>query len=189
MGLERTDYLDQAKVPAGKRIVDTPSPNVSNLVVTESVPISSEFFQPIPYGSPHESYATTGLILTKQRRTKAENNQIWATRIYASRNINEDWFSYTLRYAGDVVANPIFIRTYRKLRNEYTALAKGTAFTGVYRMIVTANGSLYTAAPTVVFTGSNTTPATANAIMSPPDANGKMTVIGLELTDEGSGYA
>jgi len=127
-------------------------------------------------------------LLVKQRQVKATNNQIWAVRIYASRNINEDWYDYTLRYAGDVVANPIFIRTYHKLRDEFQPIARGTPFKGVYRMVVTAGGSNYTSAPPVVFTGSNTTPAAANAIMSPPDANGKMTVIGLELTDEGDGY-
>lgn len=188
MGLKRADYTNPAKPPAGKRAVDYPAANVSSLVVFESLPISAEFYKPIPYGTPHESYATTGLILVKQRQVKAENNQVWVTRVYASRNINEDWFDYTLRYAGDVVANPIFIRTYRKLRNEYQPIAKGSPFTGVYRMIVTAVGANYTAAPTVVFTGANTTPAAAKAIMSPPDTNRKMTLIGLELTDEGLGY-
>jgi hypothetical protein len=188
MGLQRTDYLGRAKAPDGKREVQYPSPNVSNLVVVESVPISPDSYKALPYGSPHESYDTTGLVLVRQRQIKATDNQIWVTRVYASRNINEDWYDYTLRYAGDVIANPIFIRSYHKLRNEFVPVARGTPFKGVYRMIVTANGANYTSPPTVVFTGANTTPASANAIMSPPDDSGNMTVIGLELTDEGDGY-
>jgi hypothetical protein len=188
MALERTDYTDRARAPDGKREVQYPSPNVSNLVVVESVPISPETYKALPYGTPHPDYAGTGLILVRQRQIKATNNQIWAQRVYASKNINEDWYDYTLRYAGDVVANPIFIRIYHKLRNDFQPLTKGTPFKGVYRMVVTAGGANYTGVPTVVFTGANTTPAAANAIMSPPDANGKMTLIGLELIDEGDGY-
>src|SRR5438874_1932174 len=100
--LERSDYLDPAKAPAGKRTVKVSSPNVADLTVIESVPISSEKYKPIPYGSPHQDYSNNGLILVWQDKIKAENNQVFAVRVYASRNVNQDWFNYVLHYSGDV---------------------------------------------------------------------------------------
>lgn len=185
MAFSRTDYLDRGRVPEGKPEVHYPSPNISDLLVVESVPIGPGKYRAIPYGTPHPDYDTNGLILTKQRRIKAANNQVWAQRIYASDVGNEDWFNYAIKYAGDVVANPIFIRTYEMLRTNYAPLTEKAPFTGIYRLALTAGGTGYTSAPTVVFTGSNTRPAAANAIMSPDGAE----VIGLEMTDEGLGYA
>jgi hypothetical protein len=184
MALERSDYLDPAKAPAGKRTVRVSSPNVADLTVIESVPISSEKYKPIPYGSPHQDYSNNGLILVWQDKIKAENNQVFAVRVYASRNVNQDWFNYVLHYSGDVAACPIFIRSYTLLRSTFTPAARGQPFKGVYQLLVTAQGTGYTSKPTVSFTGGGGSGATANAIMN--ETGDK--VIGLELTSEGINY-
>ena len=183
MALERTDYLDLAKVPFGKAETRYPTPNRSDLTVIESLPISPEQYVPLPYGSPHPTYTNSGLVLVWQGPVKASNSQIKVVRVYAQRTATQDWYNYSLEYSGDVADAPIFVRTYEMLRTDYAPLPRGQPFTGVFELKVTAGGSGYTTVPTVNFSGGGGSGAAATAILSPDGV-----LIGLELTAEGTGY-
>lgn len=185
MALDRTDYLDLEKVPFGKPETRYPTPNRVDLTVVESVPISPEKYKPLPYGSPHPTYTNSGLVLVWQGPVKATNNQIKVVRIYAQRSATQDWYNYALEYSGDVADAPIFVRTYVMLRTDYATLPRLAPFTGVFELQVTAGGSGYDFEnpPTVSFTGGGGSGAAATVIVSPEGV-----VIGLELTNEGTGY-
>jgi hypothetical protein len=187
MALERTDLLDQAPVPFGKREVRYPSPNIADLTVIEVIPISPESYKKLPYGSPHPDYANNGLILVWQGPVKAGNNQVKVVRVYSTRDINQDWYNYAIHFGGDLAAVPIFIRSYVTLRTDFVPAARGQPFKGIYKLVLTVEGTGYTAGdapPAVVFTGGGGSGAAANAIM---DETGTK-VIGFELTDEGDNY-
>lgn len=185
MSLERHDLLDEAKVPFGKPETRYKTPNRANVVVIEQVPISPEFYEPLPVKSPHPDYANNGLILTWQGPVRAANNQIKVLRVYSLPYVNEDWYNYAIKYSADVYTSPIFIRTYIVPREGYSPPANASLLDGVVGTQITNPGS-YTpgSPPTVSFTGGGGSGAAATAIM---DDTG-IGVIGLDLTSEGSGY-
>jgi hypothetical protein len=185
VGLVRTDQFDLEKVPFGKPETRYPTPQRNDLHVIESVPISPEFYKPLAYGSPHPTCTNSGLVLVWQGPVKATNNQIKVVRVYALRNVVEDWYNYALEYSGDIADAPIFVRTYEMLRTDYVALPRGKPFTGVFELRVTANGSGYDFEnpPPVSFSGGGGTGAAANTLVSTEGV-----VMGLELTSEGTGY-
>jgi hypothetical protein len=186
MGLERTDLLDPAKVPFGKPESRLQTPNIFDLFVIEDVPIQAGKFRRLPYKSPHPDYANNGLVLVWQGPVKGENNQINARRVYATESdAPENWYNYAIKYSGDASTNPVFVRSYTTLRENYEPSVRGSRLTAVTNLRVTNKGSGYSieAPPTIAITGGGGSGATAKAIVS---ADGK--VVGLQLTAEGTGY-
>lgn len=184
--LERTDLLDPAKAPYGKPTSRIATPNIFDLVVVEDIPISPEQYRALPHKSPHPDYANNHLVLVWQGPVKAANNQVNVRRVYASEDDSpENWFNYAIKYSGDATTNPIYIRSYTVLRENYVEVPRGTPLTAVVKLQVTNRGSGYTndPVPVVTITGGGGTGATASAIVTP---DGK--IIGLQLLTEGSGY-
>jgi hypothetical protein len=182
--LKRSDELDPTNAPQFRPETRHPSPNRGDIIVTESAPISPDKYAALPRGTPHPDYDNNGLILVWEGPVKASNNQVRIIRIYSTLyHEPQDWFNFAQEFSGDIVDAPTFIRTYTMLRTEYAPLPKRSLFTGVFLLKITAKGTGYTAAPTVVFSGPGTG-AAAKAIMSPDNTK----VIGLELTAEGTGY-
>jgi hypothetical protein len=184
--LERKDVTDPVRAPYGKPETRLTTPNVFDLFVVEDVPISPEKYRPLPYKSPHPDFANNGLVLVWQGPVKAANNQVNVRRVYSTEtDAPENWFNYAIKYSGDASTNPIFIRSYTILRENYVETPRGSTLTAIMALRVTNRGSGYSmdTPPTVAITGGGGTGATAKAIVSP---DGK--IIGLQLTAEGTGY-
>jgi hypothetical protein len=187
MSLERSDITDTARVPAGKPETRYPSPNKADLTVVETPTISPENYRPLPYGTPHPTFTNTGLVLVWQGSVKAANNQVKIVRVYSNNRGPENWYNYAFHYGGDLATVPIFIRSYIVLRTDFAPATRGQPFKGIYKLVVTAQGSGYTPGdppPTVAITGGGGSGATANAIMDETQTK----VIGFELTAEGDNY-
>lgn len=186
--LRRGDTLSPAQVPAlGKAETSYPTPNRADRLVIERVPIAPEKYVALPPHSPHPDYDNNGLFLVWQGKVKAENNQIVVVRVYSNDLANDDWYNFSIKYSGDVVATPLYVRSYIELREDYVALAKGSTLKTIMRLRVTAEGAGYTygTPPTVTLTGGGaSTQATVRAIMNPAGTK----VIALELVTAGVGY-
>ena len=184
--LKRHDILKQAVVPElGKVETSYPSPNKADLVVIERIPIAPEKYRALPYHSPHPDFDNNGLFLVWQGKVRAENNQIAVVRIYANDLDNQEWFNATIKYAGEIITCPVYVRTYVQLRESYTPDAQASLLKKVMRLRVTSGGT-YTPStvPTAALTGGGGSGATASVIMNPA----KTKVIALELTLEGNNY-
>lgn len=184
--LERKDVTDPVRAPYGKPETRLTTPNVFDMFVVEDVPISPEKYRPLPYKSPHPDFANNGLVLVWQGPVKAANNQVNVRRVYSTEtDAPENWYNYAIKYSGDASTNPIFIRSYVTLRENYEPTARGSTLTSIMTLRVTNRGSGYSmeTPPTVAITGGGGSGATAKAIVSP---DGK--IIGLQLTAEGTGY-
>ena len=186
MGLNRTDFTDTARVPFGKPSVAIDTPNIIDVTVVEEVPEKPENYQPLPYGTPHPDNAKTGLglFLVWQGPVRAANNQIRVKRVYTNNNANQDWYNYALHFTSEGNAFPVYIRTYRELREGYQPLTKGTPLTGLIGLQLLAGGSGYTSDPVVAITGGGGSGAAAVAIRDLKS----LEIVGLRLTSEGSGY-
>lgn len=183
--LKRHDLVTRASVPElGKVETSYPTPNKADLVVIERVPIKPGKYVPLPYHSPHPDYDNNGLFLVWQGKVKSENNQTVVVRVYANDNaVNEDWYNASIKYSGDIITVPVYVRSYIELRRDYAPAAQASKLTRVIRLKVVSGGT-YTSVPTVTITpvGAGTAP-TANAIMNPA----KTQVIALELLTPGDG--
>lgn len=187
MGLERQrhDVNSPAQQAPGKPKTSYPTPNKADRIVIEQVPISPEAYTPLPYHSPHPDYDVNGLFLVWQGPVKATNNQIQVLRVYSNDLGNDDWHNYSVKYSGDSVATPIFVRNYVELRETFVAANRAEPLKTLMVLRVTGEGTYNgTGTPTVAITSGGGSGATARAIMNPA----KTKVIALELLTAGTGY-
>lgn len=162
---------------------------VGNTTGWEIRSIYEGLFAPIEPGTPFtrqdhsvgEFTQFKGMIFLRQ--TTGETNdfqkQVWATPPTL-----QDLYNYDITYSGEDINYPIYKRRDLVQRNAYIPPEKGTPFTGVYDVRMTANGSGYTN-PTITITddaGGNG--ATAIAILDPNTG----AIVKITVKNEGTAY-
>jgi hypothetical protein len=143
-------------------------------------------YQPLDLGAVHPNTRDfAGYKLVKQQNLP--NDQRFVVRIWARDDTNPQWFNYALKFVSESSAHPIFIRTFRELRNTYTPRTKGQPLKAVYKLSLTNAGSGYTPGtlPALTFSNGGTggTGAAGHAVAAPDQ-----TIAELVLDESGSGY-
>jgi hypothetical protein len=166
----------------GGASVSYPVPNPVDLVVIEQVGARPENYEPLPIDSPHPDNALTGLDLRLVWQGPTPSDPTQMRRVYAGPRTSQDVYNYALQYSEQSNAAPIYVRTYLERRDTYTSRTKGQPLTGVTGLRLTAAGTGYVQETTTVSISGSGTGATAVAKVR----DGQ--IIGLYLTDEGTGY-
>lgn len=106
-------------------------------------------------------------------------------QVWADPPTTQDLYNYDISFSGEANDFPIFKRRYLELRDQYKARTKGSAFTGLFAVKITAGGAGYDGTTTVSIsdTGGGTG-ATAIAIVDPRTG----AVVKITLKSEGSEY-
>ena len=105
-----------------------PTPNTADLVIVEDLPIRRENYEALPYGGTHPEHASA--LLVWQGPIQGNEQDIVVRRIYANRRTGQDAYNYALKFLGESVAHKVYIRSYLKLRSEFTPAPKGLALRG-----------------------------------------------------------
>jgi hypothetical protein len=182
---DRNDYADRTPDTYGKTLVQYPGANPDDLIVVEDVPIPPADYEPLPPGTLHPKSDVLGiqLKLVWQGPVKGTDALKFVRRVYANDRSNQDLANWSIKYAADSNSHPSYIRSYIEPRATYAPRTKLSAFTGVYLLNVTAQGTNYADTTTVVFTP---TSGGTGAAGTPILYEGK--IVGIRITNEGSGY-
>lgn len=172
----------------GEIQTDFPTPNIQDLLFFQDVDIHSQpgyaangRYVPLPIGTPYSDQVNfPGFKLVMQHPISSRRMRQW----FANTRANQDAYNYSIQYLLESNDCPVFIRQYIVPRVGYDSAGapqpatKGSPFTGVFRINVTAGGSGYTGATTVTVAGN----ATAKLMI----VNGVIQFIWLD--SEGIGY-
>lgn len=158
-----------------------PTPEIVDELVVEIVDRDRTGYSRLAPGSAHpdrSKYPSTLLVDEKP----VEGSDSLSRRYWSTQYSNQDLYNYGIQYSGESASHPIWARRYLIRRDQYAVDTYGSAFTGLYRIKVTAGGSDYASAPQVSFSGGGGSGATAVAIM-----DGR-SVAWVRITAEGTGY-
>lgn len=150
-------------IPNQTPIVTFPVPVIADQVLLEFWNTTQADYVPLAPGTPHQNTRDySGFKLGKQAAVEGTEKMI--RRVWVTDATNENLYNYALKYSGQSVSHPIFIRSYRERKDTYVERARGSALQTVYKIKLTAAGTGYTA-PTVSFSGGAGSGATATAVL------------------------
>jgi hypothetical protein len=152
---------------------------IVEVVDTEKSPGSYKRLSPgEPY--PDQSKYAGYLFLAQKTLSHSKVQQYWTTPAFQ----NQDLYNYARDYVSDSPDHPIFLRTYKTRRDQYTTLAAEAVLTGLWQIKLTNAGSGYDPdSPPTVTIGGPGSAATAVALVNPDG-----TIAWIRITSEGSGY-
>lgn len=166
----------------GTSKVDFPTPLPDDKLLTDFIANNAADYLAVIAGTPHQDFTKY-----PDHRLVAQVPINWrlAQRIYASdRATAEDTYNASISFSDEAKDYPIFVRDYLVRRSAEPAARRTrlSTLTGVINAVVTAGGQNYSSATIVSATGGAGTGFEATALIS----NG--VVVGIAITDEGSGY-
>lgn len=162
------------------------SPNKADQGLIEFWNTELASYIPLDVGAPHpNSRQYPNFRLGNQRPVQGDEK--WVIRTWVTDETSPDWFNYSLKFAGEDNAFPIFIRTYREPRETYTPRTKAQPLKTLYKLVLTETGSGYAngAFPSITFADSVVEPtsiAIAHAVVAP---DGSITEAVLDFGGEG----
>jgi hypothetical protein len=112
--------------PAPEAPVRTyPTPDITDQVLVEWVTSEEAFSRPLVPGTPHANTRDfSGFKLGKQDVNPRDNH--WFIRYWVIDQPDPDFYNYAIKFAQESNLHPIIIRSYRELKNGYTARLKGS---------------------------------------------------------------
>ena len=119
-----------ARTPPPEHPVRTyPFPVLADQVLVEWVTSELANSSPLEPGTPHPNQREfAGFKLGIQRVNPADHN--FHQRIWVTDATGEDTYNYALKFGAESNSHPIYVRSYRVLREGYAPLEKGSALDG-----------------------------------------------------------
>lgn len=162
----------------------SPSPEllddlIVEIVDTENAPGSYIRLAP---GTPHPNQELYGgyIFLKQTTLSHSRVQRFWSTPAFQNQNV----LNYERDFVAESASHPVFIRTYKTRRDQYTPLAAISTLTGVWLIKLTNAGTGYNPdLPPTVTIGGPGSGATAVALVNPDG-----TLQWIRITAEGTGY-
>lgn len=162
----------------------SPSPELLDDLIVEVVDSENApgTYVRIAPGTPHPDQTQYPGYLFLKQVTLSHNKvqRYWSTPAFQ----NQDLYNYERDYVAESVSHPIFVRTYKTRRDQYSPVAALSLLTGVWNIRLTNAGTGYNPdLPPAVTIGGPGTGATALSFVNPDG-----TLSWIRITSEGTGY-